>query len=113
MKFKVGSNKIQRNKGITSFSNILPDVVEKYEMKDSFNIEKLKEAWSFIVGDLMATHSYPDRFFKHTLFIIADHSVYSNELMILKSKILKKLKDRFPNNPFGNMRVEIKKSKWR
>ena len=113
MKFRVGENKVERFGSVVSFSNMLPSVTEKYDIKNSFTIETLRESWPTIVGTIMATHSYPDRLYKHTLFVIADHSIFSNELMMMKTNILKKMKNMFPNNPFGNMRVEVQKAKWR
>jgi len=109
MSFKIGS---QRKQSTVSFENILPELIKELKFEDSFIIEKIKLNWSKIVGEIIATHSLPQRIFKKTLFITVDHSIYGNELMISKDLILKKIQKETSINFIKNLRVEIKRLKW-
>ena len=109
MKFKIGK---KRNNGLHSFESILPDIIHEYELEKSFTIEELAAQWSSIVGDIISTHSKPDRIYKKVLIIGVDHSVYANEIIIMKDAILKKIKDELPFLIINDIRAEIKKIRW-
>ena len=106
MKFRIN---IKRNKVVTGFSNILPDIIDKYNITEDFNLESLKEVWNRIIGVTIGKHSYPNRIYKHTLFIEVDHPIFSNEIISYKKQILKKIKIAFPLSEISNIRTEIKK----
>lgn len=110
MKFRIGNN---RKEKILSFSSILPDVIEDLEIKDSFVIENLREKWPVYTGKTISAHSQPERIFKKVLFISVDHSIYANELSLLKSGILKKIKSDFGDDFIVNLKFEIKMIKWK
>ena len=73
MKFKIGE---KRKNGLYSFDGILPDIIHEFQLEKSFTIEELISKWHTIVGDIISTHSKPDRIYKKILFVAADHSVY-------------------------------------
>ncbi len=110
MKFRVGDN---RKKKLISFSSILPDIIEDLDLHDSFIIENLREKWPLYTGVTISAHSQPDRIFKKVLFITVDHSVYANELSLMKSGILKKIKDDFGNDFINNIKFDVKTIKWK
>lgn len=109
MKFKFGD---KRKKGITSFEKILPDIIREYELEKSFTIEELISRWRIIVGDIISTHSKPDRIFKKYLIIAVDHSVYANEIMMMKDVIIKKINLEFSFDMITDFKIEIKKIMW-
>ena len=109
MKFRIGS----KRKGQTCrFNDILPDIIHEYDLEKSFTIEELISQWHTIVGDIISTHSKPDRIFRKTLFVAADHSVYANEIVMMKDAILRKTRDVFPYQPISDLKVEIKTIYW-
>ena len=110
MKFRFGENR--KNKLIT-FGNIVPDLMEDLDIKDSFIIDQLKEKWPFYVGNILSTHSFPDRIFNRYLFINVDHSAYAGELSIHMIDILKKIKNDYGDNFVKSIKFEVKKSRWR
>ena len=110
MKFRIGNN---RKEKIVSFSSILPDIISDLDMQDSFIIENLREKWPLYTGKTISAHSQPERIFKKVLFISVDHSIYANELSLLKSGILKKIKNDFGNDFITNVKFEIKAIKWK
>ena len=109
MKFRVGN---KRANGTVDFNSILPDIIKEYDLKKSFTIEIIREKWTNLVGDIIATHSMPDRIFKKTLFVAADHSIYANEIIMQKDSILKSLNENYTNQIIRNLKVEIKKLSW-
>ena len=64
MKFRIGQKRANR---LNSFEGILPDIIHEYELEKSFTIEELVAQWSSIVGDIISTHSKPDRIYKKVL----------------------------------------------
>ena len=109
MKFRIGR---KEKKWAYSFDSILPDIIHEYELEKSFTIEELVSQWYSIVGDIISTHSKPDRIYKNILFVAADHSVYANEIIMMKDMILKKIKEEFPFQTIRDIRVEIKTIRW-
>jgi predicted nucleic acid-binding Zn ribbon protein len=109
MKFRMGK---KRTNGIISFETILPDIIHEYELEKSFTIEELTAQWSSIVGDIISTHSKPDRIFKKILFVNVDHSVFANEIIMMKDIILTKIHSELPFLTIKEIRVEIRKIRW-
>ena len=109
MKFRFGDD---RKNHTVSFSNIIPDIIDELELKESFFMERLAERWPENVGNILSTHSFPDRVFSNILFIRVDHSVYANELSMHQGFILKKVKEDFGSGYINAIRFEVKKSRW-
>lgn len=109
MKFRVGK---KRKNVLNSFAGILPDIIHEYDLEKSFTIEELVTQWSFIVGDIISTHSKPDRIYKKVLIISVDHPVYANEIIIVKDEIIKKIQEELPFLIINDIRAEIKKIRW-
>jgi hypothetical protein len=110
LKFRFGDDR--KNKMIT-FSNIITDLIDDLDLKDSFIMEELKEKWPFYVGNTLSAHSFPDRIFNKFLFINVDHSAYSSELSIHTVDILRKIKSDYGENFIKAIKFEVKKSRWR
>jgi hypothetical protein len=109
VKFRVGTNR--KNK-ILDFNSLLPDVITDLNISDEFVIGNIRSAWKEIAGNILSAHSMPDRIFKGYLFIISDHPAYSNDIMMMKDQILKKVEEMFPYSAVKNIKVEIKNIKW-
>ena len=109
MKFKFGD---KRKNGINSFEKILPDIIHEYELEKSFTIEELISKWRTVVGDIISTHSKPDKIYKNFLFIAVDHAVYANEIMMMKDTIITKINREFPIAIVTDFKIEIKNIRW-
>jgi hypothetical protein len=109
MKFKF---KEERQNKTISINAALSLILEEYGLRDSLTIEKIRLKWQNVAGDLMAAHSIPDRIFKNILFISVDHSVYSNELSLMKDIIVKRINEEFNSNIIKDIRLETKKLDW-
>jgi len=110
LKFRFGED---RKNGLIGFSNLVTDLMDDLGIKDSFIIEELKSKWPFYVGNILSTHSFPERIFNKNLFINVDHSVYAGELSIYTGEILKKIKRDYGENFIKAVKFEVKKSRWR
>lgn len=95
-----------------TFGEILPDIIHEYNMEKSFTIELLASKWHSIVGDIISTHSIPDRLFKNILYVAADHSVYAGEIAGIKEDIRGLINKMFPHLCIRDIRVEIKSLRW-
>lgn len=109
MKFKIGE---KRKNGLYSFGGILPDIIHEFQLEKSFTIEELVSKWHTIVGDIISTHSKPDRIYKKILFVAADHSVYAGEIVMRKDIILDLIRAEYPFNEISDIKVEIKTIRW-
>jgi hypothetical protein len=108
MKFRFGKT---RKGSLRSFSQILPEVTRDLDLDDSLFIESLKGKWRTIAGDIISTHSHPEKVYHGYLHIVTDHQVYSNEIMLMKDHILKIIERQFPGTRLRGIRVVIKGKK--
>ena len=109
MKFRIGT---KRRGDIRSFKRLFPDILSEYEIEKLFTVETLASHWKEIAGDLIATHSIPDRIYKSVLFIAVDHPVFGNEIMLMKDSILKRIADVFGPGLVRSIKTEIKPLTW-
>jgi len=109
VKFKIGSERKNRTADIGS---VLPDILKEFNLGENYIIEKIRDLWPGITSNIIATHSIPDRIFRKTLFVKADHSVYSNELTLLKDTIIERVNSELKMDMIKNIRVEIDRLKW-
>ena len=108
MNFKIKA-KENRKKRIISFDELVYDIINDLNVSNEFLVMNIKDNWEKIAGGILCSHSMPDRIFKHTLFIAVDHSVYANELMMMKNTILKKIDDTIGPNIIKTVKIETKR----
>lgn len=109
MNFKIGKT---RKNGTFSFNDILSDIIHEFDLEKSFTIEELVSKWYDIVGDIISTHSKPEKIYKKILFIVVDHSVYANEIIMMKDNIIQSINSKFPYIMIRDIKIEIKNIRW-
>jgi len=109
MKFRIGE---KRKYGVFSFDAILPDIIREFNLEKSFTLEMLQSKWCSIVGDIISTHSKPDRIYKKILFVAVDHAVFGNEIALMKDTVIKKINIEFPYQAIRDIKTEIKRIQW-
>lgn len=109
MNFKIGSNRSQTTK---KFSDLISDVLDEFNLEKSFTINEIAQKWSIIVGDIISTHSLPLNINKRQLLIIADHSIYANEIITMKEIIIQKINHVLNYQAVLNIKVMVKPIKW-
>jgi len=110
VKFRLQKKRISRT---VHFETVLPDILKEFNLEKSFTIETIKSKWSDITGDIISTHTMPDRIFKGTLFVAVDHPVFANEVVMMKDLLIKKIRDEFSYTGIINVKAEVKKIRWR
>ncbi len=109
MRFRI---KEERRGRVVPLSEALMSGLEEYELKENFYMEKLRARWSSFVGDIISTHSLPDRIFKNFLFISVDHSLFANELAMMKDAVLKNINREFGFEAVRDIRISVKRLDW-
>ena len=105
--------KFERKNRFLSFKELLPELIEKLNLKTEFSIEKIKKEWASIVGPIIAPHSFPQFIDENkTLHIYSDHSVYSNDLFMRKKYIVGKINSIFSNSPVLYIRINTERRRW-
>lgn len=84
-------------------------ILDEYGLKDTIILGKLKSGWNDFTGALLAVHSFPDRIFRDTLYVKADHPIYSNELSLMKEIILSKITGQFGSSVIKDIKIELNK----
>ncbi|MDY6969088.1 MAG: DUF721 domain-containing protein [Spirochaetota bacterium] len=110
MKFSINQ---KRKRYIVSFGSLLPSIIDDLDLRDSFLIENIRELWPKIVGEMISTHSFPDRLFKRTLFVNTDHSVYSNEISMMRDNIIDRVNSTIEFEVVDKLKVEVKTLNWK
>jgi hypothetical protein len=109
MNFKIGSNRSNKTQNL---SDLIPDVLDEFNLEKSFTINEIVQKWSIIVGDIISTHSLPIIINKKQLLIIADHSIYAHEITTMKEIIIKKINNELSYQAVLNIKVMIKPIRW-
>lgn len=109
MRFRFGGKK---RYGAVSLSSVLPEIFHEFDLEKSFTMESLKSIWPYIVGDIISTHSMPERISRGILYISVDHSVFANEISLLQDIILKKIRDIPFSDEVKKIRAEVKRLRW-
>ena len=93
----------------TSLEDLFSRIIDDYKIHGEFALENLTRSWNDIVGPILVNHTKVDRIFKNTLFIIADHSIYAQEVLMHKTTIMNKINERYGSNSIKVIKVNIKK----
>jgi len=109
VKFNIRQNRASR---VIRVKNALAEALSECRIDTPLLITSLQDNWNKIVNVIIASHSRPERIFKNVLYIAADHPAYSNEIVLMKSMILKRLNFDFGFNDIKDVRVEVKRLKW-
>ena len=108
MKFRFGKNKTREGRTV-GFSDIMPGLINQFDIKKEFTIETLEAKWPIISGDIMSKHSKPRRIAGKTLIVECDHPVFANELAMFSDIIITKIEDELGPGIVKKIRVETKK----
>lgn len=82
--------------------NILKQFIRGYSLERGLRLERIKAEWVNLVGDTIATHTYPQRMEGKTIFITVDTPQWMHHLSFYKEEILEKLQ------PYGVEAVRFK-----
>ncbi len=108
MRFNFKEKRIKKTK---DFDSIFSLFLDEFNIKNEINIEKVKQSWGTIIGPLLASHSTPESFNNNVLYIMVDHSVFSNDIIMMKGEIIKKINSMFSSSLYDIRITSAKKYK--
>lgn len=109
MKFKMEESR----RGFCGIKDIIPDVISQLNLDTPFFLGQIQEKWESIAGSILSTHSCPVKKIGDTLYIEADHSVFANDINMMKKMLLEKIREVCGNKGVENLKVTIKKTSLR
>lgn len=110
MKFRIRNF---RSGKTLEFHEILPDIINELDVDDSFVIIKIKQNWEEITGSIISAHSTPERIHRKKLYVSVDHSVYANEISLMKNNLINRINQIISSELINDIRAEVKKSRWK
>jgi len=75
----------------SSVQTILPSLIKNYGLEMKFLEYRLKRDWDRLIGTPLARHTKPDSIKYHKLFLLAENSVWLQQLVFLKPVLLDKI----------------------
>lgn len=82
--------------GFEPIHHLIQDFSKDHALGQKLLEVRLQEEWPSIVGQILAKHSSPDSIRFHKLYLVAENSVWLQQLVFLKSSILEALQSRIP-----------------
>lgn len=108
MKFRVME---KRKNSTLPLAQLLQDLFFEIEISEAVLIENLKVVWKSVTDAILSSHSEPVRMAKNTLYVWVDHSIYANELMLMKKAILEKIHNEAGLTAVEDIRIETGRRK--
>ena len=76
---------------LTALASTLESVAERFGLSSMLLEQRLQRRWADIVGDAVAAHTRPDTIRFKKLYLIAENSVWLQQLTFLKPSLLEKI----------------------
>ena len=92
---------------ISPIKDVLKAVFEKLEGEKTYTREDIEERWKEIVGEAGFKHSRPVVFRKGVISVRVDNSVWLQELVMKKRKILKGLQRDLGKDKISDIQFKI------
>ncbi len=83
--------------GFEPIHNLIQDFSKDHALGQKLLEVRLQEEWPSIVGQTLAKHASPDCIRFHKLYLVAENSVWLQQLVFLKPAILQALQTRIPD----------------
>jgi hypothetical protein len=94
-------------------SKLMTSLFKETGIEDEYELLFIRRNWTEIAGEILSTHSFPAKIYGRTLLLYTDHSVFSNDIIMIKDSIIKKICSTCKGIRVDDIKVEIsKKIKW-
>ena len=80
-----------------SIHSVLQDVAKGSALALKLSEVRLQQEWEGLVGQTIAKHSYPESIRYKKLYLVADNSIWLQQLMFLKTTILEAIHSILPD----------------
>lgn len=94
-------------------SQIIKDLALEIGLSEDLTLEHIRSIWEKAVGDIIATHSFPYKIARRTLYIMVDHPIYANEIALSQSIIIKRLSEFSGSVSIDLLKCSVKKKAYR
>jgi len=81
----------ESRRSLTPLPDLIAGVIKTHGFQSRMVEFSLQQQWGAIVGPHIAGHTYPESIRHHKLFLLAETSVWLQQLLFLKSEILAKI----------------------
>ena len=81
----------QSRRSLTPLPDLITEMIRTHGFQSRMVEFSLQQQWGAIVGPHIAAHTYPESIRHHKLFLLAETSVWLQQLLFLKSEILAKI----------------------
>ncbi len=105
----------QIQRGTVKIENVVEGVLRKRGWSDKLQEKRIFDIWESVVGKAIAAQSAPISLYGGILRVDVSHPVYANEMTLMKTKIIEKLKNELKNKntkvqraPTANKIVDIR-----
>ena len=105
----------QIQRGTVKIENVVEGVLRKRGWSDKLQEKRVFDIWESVVGKANASQSAPISLYGGILRVDVSHPVYANEMTLMKTKIIEKLKNELKNEntkvqraPTANKIVDIR-----
>ncbi len=95
----------QIRRGTVKIENVVEGVLQKRGWFDKVQERRVFDVWESVVGKTIAAQSAPISLYGGILRVDVSHPVYANEMTLMKTKIIKKLKSKLENQNTSVRRV--------
>ncbi len=110
MRFRLGEKREYR---AVSFKSLLPSVIHDFDLDDEYILGQVQVIWPEVVGEIIATHSFPKKILNGILYISVDHPVYANEIGMIQNSILESIRETHRLVMIKSIRTDIEKNNVR
>ncbi len=105
------ASEIGYNKGIMSafesIQSVLKDVSKGSALALKLSQTRLQQEWGGLVGETIAKHSYPESIRYKKLYLVADNSIWLQQLVFLKATLLKAIHSIMPDLDVSDIILRI------
>lgn len=89
--------------------NMLASALGRPEVLKMARAQIAMQKWGEVVGEALADKSFPDRYEKGTLWVVATGSAWAQEIRLRKEEIVKRLNDAAGEHSlFSDVRVGVR-----
>jgi len=97
----------RNRKGFASIAEILGDAKGRLRIGDNIQRYKIWDLWPDIVGNEVAAHARPARWYGKTLVVRVEHPAWIAELSFLKPQMIEKIRSTVPKASLKDIRYEV------
>jgi len=110
MNFRIKEKRIGSAREV---SKLMDSLFKETGIEGEYDLLFIRRNWTDIVGEILSTHSFPAKIYGRTLLLYTDHSVFLNDITMMKDSIITKICSTCKSSRIDNIKVEIsKKIKW-